>query len=217
MSEPVGDDPLDQLRRVDPVDEDRLPSASLARMSARVREHTMQSNDSTPARRRLLIPAAAAAVLAGIALVVIVGGARPAAAPSGGTPGIALASPSQPVSSAAPSPDGAGGVLTAFCIERYSPETVAKRDFAFDGTVTAIDGDEVSFRVGHRYSGPASDTVTLTATGMTGTAITSAGGPKLGLGERYLVAGDDHFVWACGFTQPYDPDVAAAWAAATGG
>jgi hypothetical protein len=37
---------------------------------------------------------------------------------------------------------------------------------------------------------------------MTGTSVTSAGGPNLGVGERYLVAGDDEFVWACGFAQP---------------
>jgi hypothetical protein len=26
-----------------------------------------------------------------------------------------------------------------------------------------------------------------------------------------LVAGDDEFVWECGFTQPYSEDVAAEW------
>jgi hypothetical protein len=217
MSELRGDDPLDLLSQADPVDEDRLPSASLARMSARVQEDIMVSNDSAPARRRLVIPAAVATVLTGIAMVVVVGGARPGPEAPGTSPGIAMASPSQPVSSAGPSPEGAGAVLTASCVERYSPTAVADRDFAFDGTVTEIDGDEVTFRVGRRYSGPADDTVTLTATGMTGTAITSAGGPSLEVGERYLVAGDDHFAWACGFTQPYDASVAADWARSTNG
>ena len=56
--------------------------------------------------------------------------------------------------------------------------------------------------------------ITLTASGMTGTSVTSAGGPNLAVGERYLVAGDETFVWACGFTQAYDEGVAADWAEA---
>ena len=106
-------------------------------------------------------------------------------------------------------------MLAASCVEQYSPQAVAKRAFAFDGTVTAIVGDEVTFRVDERYSGSPAAVVTLTAGGMTGAAITSAGGPHLEVGARYLVAGEDHFAWPCGFTQPYDPVVAAEWAAAT--
>jgi hypothetical protein len=66
----------------------------------------------------------------------------------------------------------------------------------------------------HRtYRGPAGGSITLDAPGMTGTTITSSGGPQLVVGSRYLVAGDDRFVWGCGFTQPYDEAVAATWAA----
>ena len=54
--------------------------------------------------------------------------------------------------------------------------------------------------------------MTLNANGMSGTSVTSAGGPILVEGERFLVAGEDDFVWACGFTQPYDADTAAQWA-----
>ena len=43
------------------------------------------------------------------------------------------------------------------------------------------------------------------------------GGPSLVVGHRYLVAGDDHFAWACGFTQAYDAAVAAQWSAALAG
>jgi len=45
--------------------------------------------------------------------------------------------------------------------------------------------------------------------------MTSAGpGAALAPGTRLLVAGDGGFAWSCGFTQPYDRDVATAWAAA---
>jgi hypothetical protein len=214
VSEPTGSDPLDELRRVDPVAPDRLPSASLARMSARVQEDIMSTNVSSPGRRRIVIPAVGAA-LAGIALVaVVVVGSVPAS-----DPGIAVASasPGTQVAAASPSQLPQVGPVLAFCVERYSPKTLADRSFSFDGTVAKIAGDEVTFRVGRWFKGSAGDSVTLTATGMTGNAITSAGGPNLAVGERYLVAGEDHFAWACGFTQPYDPAVAAEWAAATGG
>ena len=111
-----------------------------------------------------------------------------------------------------PAPSDDPGTGIGSCVETYSPETLANRDFAFDGTVTAINGDGVTFAVTERFIGSGGDEVTLTATGMTGTSITTAGGPNLAEGVRYLVAGDDTFVWACGFTQPYDADVAADWA-----
>ena len=31
-------------------------------------------------------------------------------------------------------------------------------------------------------------------------------------GERFIVAGSGSFAWSCGFTQAYDPAVAADWA-----
>lgn len=75
----------------------------------------------------------------------------------------------------------------------------------------------MTFSVNEAFAGDASagDSVTLSAPGMSGTSITSAAGPSLTVGARYLVAGDDEFVWACGFTQPYDEAVAAEWAEAT--
>jgi hypothetical protein len=214
VSESSGKDPFDELRRLDPVAPDRLPSASLARLSARVQEDIMSTNESSAGRRRFAIPAVGVA-LAGIALVaVVVVGRVPAS-----DPGIAVASasPGTHVALASASQLPPVGPVSASCVEQYSPRTVAERAFSFDGTVAKIAGDEVTFLVGHWFKGDGRDSVTLTATGMTGTAITSAGGPHLVVGERYLVAGEDDFAWACGFTQPYDPAVAAEWAAATGG
>lgn len=114
-------------------------------------------------------------------------------------------------------PGSAIGTGSAACIEPYSPVAISHRTFAFEGTVVAIDGERVTFDVGSAWRGVEGSTVTLEAPGMTGTAITSAGGPNLVVGQRYLVAGDDRFVWGCGYTQPYDPAIAADWAAALGG
>ncbi|MDL2335741.1 MAG: hypothetical protein QFC55_06905 [Chloroflexota bacterium] len=96
-------------------------------------------------------------------------------------------------------------------MEHYSLATLAKRTIAFDGTVTAVRGIEVEFQVNQAFDGVSGNDVTLTAEGMTGTTIKSAGGPTLRVGDRYLVAGEDHFAWPCGFTQPYDAAVAAQW------
>ncbi|MBA2700634.1 MAG: hypothetical protein H0U58_02900 [Chloroflexi bacterium] len=203
MNEHVERDPLGALAAADPVDPDRLSSASLARIRARVSEDVMTSTTARrPARTRLLglgVGAAAAA----LALILVVG--RPAAAP-GVVPGGSVGSV------------GSAGVGSASCVEPYSgPASIANRTLAFDGTVTAISGDKVTFAVNAAYRGAGDPTITLDAEGMTGTTITSAGGPNLAVGERYLVAGDDHFVWSCGYTQPYDAALAAQWQAAAGG
>lgn len=196
MKEHREPDPLDELLAADPL-ADRLSSASLARIRARVSEDVM----TTPARRlpwraRTLGLGAGVAVLGALALVLAFGG-------RGAAPGI--------------TPGGSIGTGSASCVEPYSQTAITHRTFAFDGTVSAVNGEQVTFTVGTAYRGAAGGTITLDAPGMTGTTITSAGGPNLAVGERYLVAGDDHFVWACGYTQPYDATVAAEWAAALGG
>jgi len=199
MNEHLEPDPLDALRAADPVDAERLSSASLARIRARVSEDVMTTPE--PSRRRPWSPrslglGAGVAAIAALALVLAFGG-------RGNTPDI--------------TPGGSVGTGSAACVEQYSPTTLTNRSFAFDGTVSAINGEQVTFTVSKAFRGAAGATITLDAPGMTGTAITSAGGPNLAVGERYLVAGDDHFVWACGYTQAYDAAVAAEWAAALGG
>lgn len=114
-----------------------------------------------------------------------------------------------------PMPSQEPGPNVGSCVETYSAETLANRDFAFAGTVTAVDGDSVTFAVTEAFLGDLADSITLQAAGMTGRPITSSAGPSLTEGQRYLVAGDDQFVWSCGFTQPYNEAVAAEWAEAT--
>jgi hypothetical protein len=189
-------DPIDELRAADPLADRDLPSASLARIRARVSEDVMSSR-SSPRRFRSLLPAGVAmAAVAAIAIAVLVSG-RIGPSPIGPTPSTAIGS--------------------AMCVEPYAgPASIAGRTLAFDGTVTAIAGDRVTFTVHQAWRGATEATITVEAAGMTGTAITSAGGPTLTVGQRYLVAGDDRFAWACGYTLPYDADLAAAWAAAAG-
>jgi hypothetical protein len=97
-------------------------------------------------------------------------------------------------------------------VELYSLETLANRAFAFDGTVEAIEGTLVTFRVNEWYRGGEGDTVTLDGGTLLG--ITAGSDTALEPGGRYLVAGDETFAWGCGFTQPYDAEVAGEWAEA---
>lgn len=195
MSEPQPSDPLDALRRADPVrDVNRLPSASLDRVRARVMEDLTPARHKPASRHRSWRPRVAVGLVAtagAIAIAVAMLG-------RGTTPGLG--------------PDPSGPPQVGACVEIYSLETLPHRIYAFDGTVASITGEEVKFRVNQAFRGVGVAEVTLTATGMTGTAITPGEGPSLSVGERYLVAGDDRFVWGCGFTQPYDTAVAASWA-----
>lgn len=109
-----------------------------------------------------------------------------------------------------------GGTNSAgSCVEQYSQENLAKRDYAFAGTIQAIEPaaddrpDSVEFSVEKWYKGGAGETTTRRAYGFG--AVTSAGGSPHQAGERLLVAGDDDFIWECGFTQTYDDEVADQW------
>ena len=210
MSEHFEPDPLDELRAADPVDVDRLSSASLARIRARVSEDVMttESIRKTPRRARVLGLGAGVAVIAAVAVLLLFHS-------SGAAPGVVPGGSFGTVPSVAPS--GSAGTGLASCVEPYTKTALTHRTFAFDGTVTAISGERATFTVNKAYRGATGGKITLDAPGMTGMTITSAGGPNLAVGQRYLVAGDDHFVWACGYTQHYDAGVAAEWAIALGG
>lgn len=191
MSDSATSDPIDDLRRANPVSADELPSASLARVSARVQEATRRDIPQTRSWRRFPGAALGSGVAVALIAVLLVLNGGSFQAPV--TP-----SPSEP--------------SVAFCVEEYGPGSLRRRSVAFDGTVAAIKEDDVTFTISRSFRGPDGGTVTLAAPGMTGGIVTSAGGPSFEIGQRYLVAGEDRFAWACGFSQPYDPDIAAEWA-----
>ena len=105
---------------------------------------------------------------------------------------------------------------TGSCVEVYDLATLANRELAFVGTVTAVDGDTASFEVERWFRGGDSAATNVQGASTMG-GLTSAGGPSLEPGTRLLVAGDGGFAWSCGFTQPYDDAVASQWADVFGG
>lgn len=203
-------DPMDTYQRLqaaNPVDESRLPDADSPRARALFEEITMpvprsSAGNTTTPRRSLMV-----AVVAVVAVIAAIGGA---------TLGGWLTSP-RPVPVADGGADGSqdpvspGGM--AMCVEQYSLESLAARDFAFDGTVAAIDGDEISFDVHEVFTGDVVGTVTLGGATVIAAddSVSSVPGAGLGVGDRALVAGDERFAWGCGFTQAHDPAVADQW------
>jgi hypothetical protein len=140
--------------------------------------------------------------VAGLLLLVACGSAKTPVARESASPSV-------------PKPDSAS-ITTGSCVEQYSLQALKNRDYAFDGAVAEINQgagetaeDVVVFDVTRWYKGGSGSRATRRAYGFA--AVTSAGGEPHAIGERLLVAGDDDYIWECGFTQPYDAEVAAEW------
>lgn len=206
---PTGLDPIDRLRAADPARADDVPDASLARVTASVQEHIMsdkQFDPTVPPTRGPL------ALVGGLALVGVV--ALAIAFGSGAIGGQASAPPVavNPTPSEIPSENPAAGGGVASCLV-YDPANLPTFDIVFDGTVTAIDGDQVTFKVNDGWK-VVGETITLTAPEVN-VALTGPM-PEFVVDGRYLVTAFGSTINACGYTLDYDADTAAAWAAAFG-
>ncbi len=206
MSAPNGPDPIDRLRAADRIHVDDVPDTSLARVSARIQEHVM-TDIQHPSRAVPSKPPFALigglALAGAFALAVALGNGLGTPSPSGGP--IA----GNPTQSENP---GAGGGMASCMV--YDPSTLPTFEVVFDGTVTAVDGDQVTFDVNDGWKG-VGDTVTLTAPD---TDIALLGPvPDFEVGGRYLVTAAGSTINSCGYTLDYDADTAADWAAAFAG
>ena len=108
----------------------------------------------------------------------------------------------------------------ASCVEQFSENTLAKRSWAFDGTIqrVAVPDDpesqaptDVVFAVNRWYKGGSGSTVTVKTYSRPG-GVDSAGGPDPAIGARILASGEDVYLWPCGFSLPYTADNAALFA-----
>lgn len=185
-------DDLQRLRDADPVSRDSIPSATDPGPRA-LEERIMMSDTGAGgiASRARMLTAAAAAVVA-----IATGGIVLA------TRGPAAVTPDETI--------GGGGGL-AMCAFLYDLETLAERDFAFDGTVASVDGDKATYTVNEWFKGGSGAEITLDGASGLGSLASTGGDVVLEPGAHVLVAGDDTFAWSCGFTQAYDADIADAW------
>ena len=201
MREPNGSDPFDRLRAADPVRADDVPDASLARVSARIQEHIMTDDQHNPTFRR---PRRPFALLGGLGLA----GAVVLAIALGS--GLGRQQPGSVAGAPTPPSDPSGGGAMASCL-MYDPAILPTFDIVFDGSVTAIDGDQVTFAVNDAWKGVGSS-VTLTAPS---TSVALVGPiPDFEVGGRYLVTAAGSSINACGYTLDFDAATAATWAAA---
>ena len=213
------EDEIERLRAADPAARASSPSARDPRARALFERITMTPTEARsdrptavdrPTWRRPSFLAPAAAAL----LVVLVGGT--AALTSGDSAprqeATATTTVDDPGEAVTP-----GGTSTGSCVEVYDLEALKRREFAFDGTITTVEGDAVVFTVHEWFRGGSQAEVRMNgAQAMSG--LTSAGaGVGFDPGTRLLVAGDGGFVWSCGFTQPFDAEIAEAWATALRG
>jgi hypothetical protein len=210
VNAPNGLDPIDRLRAADPIRADEVPDASLARVSARVQEHIVNDirrKPILPPTRGPLAVIGGLAVAGALAFALAFGSGFGAQAP-GGPPVAANPTPSED-----PSGNPAAGGGMASCL-MYDPANLPTFDIVFDGSVTAVDGDQVTFDVNEGWKG-ADGSITLTAPD---TDIALLGPmPDFQVGGRYLVTAAGSNINACGYTLDYDAATAAAWAAAFGG
>lgn len=193
-----GVDELDRMRRANPVPPAQADSLSQSPQARSLLEELTMTTTDRPARHTTLVLVALVAVVAVAIGVTVAIDSDPA-----------LDDPA-PVATDDPPLATSGGM--AGCVATYSLETLAQREIAFVGTITGIDGDQLGFDVEATYRGDVGDTVTLGGAQML-TGITPDTLPPVQAGDRLLVAGDGGFAWGCGFTQPYDDDVAADWRA----
>ena len=209
MSTPNGMDPLERLRAADPVRSDDVPDASLARISATLQEHIVsvpRDPNRIPPTRRPLAWAGGLAIAGALALAVAVGTGNLGGQPSAPVGNVPVESPT-PNESQNPA---AGGGEAASCLV-YDPANLPTFDVVFDGTVTAVDGDQVTFDVNQDLKG-AGDSITLTVPEVN--VAIQGPLPDFEVGGRYLVTAFGDTINACGYTLDYDAATAEAWAQA---
>jgi hypothetical protein len=184
--------------------------------------------DPVPARSRRPVALAAAGA------VVVVGAGLAAAAllddDLGSGSRRAVEDDSPVVTTGEPSA-ALGAGTAARCVEQYDLTTLANRDFAFDGTVTAIGTEpvgerdpesdpyvEVTFDVLEWFAPEGPDTVIVEM--LPPDLRTSEGSVEYAVGSRLLITGeprwggatfDSPVAWYCGFSRTYDEATATAW------
>jgi hypothetical protein len=151
-----------------------------------------EARPATSRRGAFVAAVSAAAVAVAVAIVV----ASPGDEPSRGRPPVDISWLTE---------------TNASCVELYSPQSLAGRSWAFEGVVTSVEPP-----VDPHGEDPATSTTTVTLDVVrwfwggseqqvalrTYAAPSSAGQAQASLGARLLLAGEEDFLWQCGFTGP---------------
>lgn len=220
---PMTDDPEDavdalaRLRAANPVPPDEVAALSTTARARALRAEIVMQTESNPRSPESTSPHPAPTgprwqrpLVAGLAAVLLTAVGTVAAlqlAADEPAPADVVAGDQVEVDPIMP-----GGGM-ALCVATYTPETLVEREVAFLGTVTAIEGDEVTFEVEEAFRGTAEGPLTLGGAEFLSTPNPDNVNP-IAVGERYLVAGDGGFAWGCGFTHLHSEELAEEWRAA---
>ncbi|MBK9477118.1 MAG: hypothetical protein IPL94_13100 [Tetrasphaera sp.] len=214
MSDGRGEDIVDDIlrRRLaagDPLPPQRTPALDRTSLEAVMHEITTpQAPESgavdAPRRSRwwLAMPAAAAAAGAVWVGSSLLGGGSASQTP------LAVPSPKSTMTISGP----AGDPTSMTCLP-VSVELIRGAQFAFDATVTAVDGTTYTLAPTTWFKGEPKDVVVLQGI-PDGAAL--IGIPNFVVGGRYLVAGGDGQVGACGASGEYSADLLALYDKAFG-
>lgn len=229
-------DRLDEyVRQVTQLDDDGAatladPTAKHALFEEISRMHTNDQPEPRrlPARRRVqLVAVAAGIVVTAMTVLASTGllGWRSQPPPTASNP----TQTSEQTQASPQQGDAFGTGVEASCPEQYSPQTLAGRALAFDGTVLSIaerpsatEGADpyvpVTFAVTRWFRGGHGDRVTVAM--FPPEAHTSVGNSSYRIGSRLLVSGADRWgnaqlsdpiAWPCGFTRWYTQADANVW------
>lgn len=112
-----------------------------------------------------------------------------------------------------PSVNDPGG-FAGSCLA-YSEEELLRREFAFRGEATTVSEEKVTFDVSEWYTGDRGGEVTLGLDSSLQSELYND--VTFAEGQEYLVSGDGELAWGCGYTRPFDTELAASWVAVLGG
>jgi hypothetical protein len=200
----TGFDPIEMLRRADPLDPLEVPKdttgAHARALFQEVTSMDVKEQEKAPRRPQPLMRRVAMGVGLAVFAAAIAGGAY------------ALLKDEAEEAIVGGEPIGSGDAM-AMCIQ-YTDEMLLDQEYAFDGTLVSATGNgaDVVFEVHRWYKGGEGAQVTLHAEGFLNPESIALVGASLEVGQRYLVSGTDGFVWACGYTLTYDTALADQWA-----
>lgn len=190
----------DPAARVDPPAGSWLPDLVEATMQSPTPLTARSVRQSMRPTRWIAVAAAASTVAAvGVGAYVIGAGDEPADTTAGTSVTLAL-------------PGADGGPTLGSCLP-FSVDVLADMPVAFAGTATDVGNDRVVLEVDRWYRGGDADRVRLTAPDA---ATVSIDAVEFAEGERYLVTATDGVVNACGYTDKWSADKAAAFDEAFG-
>jgi hypothetical protein len=203
----MNDEIRDQIRRLDPMHPGVPTEPVTAQSSHNLLEHIMSTpiNERTERvnRPRRVWFAVATAALAGVVAV----GAFTLFNGDGATPDTTTVVAGPPLELGL----GEGGAMSSCMV--VSADILKDMSPAFLGTVTAVDGEQVTLSVDRWYAGEAYASVILHAPAGMEALI---GGIDFQVGQQYFVTAFDGVVNYCGYSDVWSPELAAVFAEAFG-